>query len=330
MVQSLSSPTNTATCRDSPPFQQFFKYDEPIGFTVMAGMTNQQTTPNDCLDGIRLLTLALNLPGPAAVMRCRSMGANCVKIEPPAGDPMLGYSALAYAQMHEGVRVVTLDLKSDEGQAQLVGELAQADVLLTSFRPAALQRLGLDWSSIHPRFPNLCQVAVVGVAGEQTQLPGHDLTYMASHDLIEGLSLPRSLFADMGGALAVSEAVLQVLLQKQRLGHGVWVEVALEEAAAWAAWPRTVGLMNDAGPLAGGHSGYRVYACRDGRVAVAALEPHFARTLCALVGLGPDEHLHMSSPSTQAAVTNFFVSRTCTQLNALAQIHDLPLVTMAS
>jgi alpha-methylacyl-CoA racemase len=283
-----------------------------------------------CLDGIRILSLALNLPGPAAVMRCQAMGAICVKVEPPAGDPMRGYSALAYAQMHEGVRGVTLDLKSDAGQAQLVAELAQADVLLTSFRPAALQRLGLDWSSIHTRFPKLCQVAVVGAAGEQTQLPGHDLTYMASNDLIEGLSLPRSLFADMVGALAVSEAVLQVLLQRQRLGHGVWVEVALEEAAAWAAWPRTVGLMNEAGPLAGGHSGYRLYACRDGRVAVAALEPHFARTLCALVGLGPDEHLHMSSPSTQAAVTNFFVGRTCTQLNALAQIHDLPLVTMAS
>jgi alpha-methylacyl-CoA racemase len=296
----------------------------------MAGMTNQQTKPNDCLDGIRLLTLALNLPGPAAVMRCRSMGASCVKIEPPAGDPMRGYSAGAYAQMHEGVRVVTLDLKSDEGQAQLVAELAQADVLLTSFRPAALQRLGLDWSSIHPRFPKLCQVSVVGAAGEQTQLPGHDLTYMAAHDLIEGLSLPRSLFADMVGALAVSEAVLKVLLQRQRLGHGVWVEVALEAAAAWAAWPRRVGLMSDAGPLAGGHSGYRVYACRDGRVAVAALEPHFARTLCALVGLHPDKQMQMSSSSTQAAMTQFFVERTRAELDVLAQTHDLPMVTMAS
>jgi alpha-methylacyl-CoA racemase len=304
--------------------------DDPIGFATMAGMTNQQTTPNHCLDGIRFLTLALNLPGPAAVMRCRSMGANCVKIEPPTGDPMRVYSALAYAQMHEGVRVVTLDLKSDGGQALLAAELAQADVFLTSFRPAALQRLGLDWPSIHPRFPKLCQVAVVGGAGEQKHMPGHDLTYMASHDLIEGLSLPRSLFADMVGALAVSEAVLQVLLQRQRLGHGVWVDVALEEAAAWAAWPRTVGMMNDAGPLAGGHSGYRVYACRDGRVAVAALEPHFARTLCALVGLAPDKHMHMGSPSTQAAMTQFFVERTREQLNALAQIHDLPLVTMAS
>jgi alpha-methylacyl-CoA racemase len=283
-----------------------------------------------CLDGIRILSLALNLPGPAGMMRCQAMGAICVKIEPPAGDPMRGYSALAYAQMHEGVRVVTLDLKSDEGQAQLVAELAQADVLLTSFRPASLRRLGLDWSSIHPQFPNLCQVAVVGGAGEQKQMPGHDLTYMASHDLIEGLSLPRSLFADMVGALAVSEAVMQVLLQRQRLGHGVWVKVALDDAAAWAAGPRTVGLMNEAGPLAGGHSGYRVYACRDGRVAVAALEPHFARTLCALVGLNPDEHTLMGASSTQAAMTQFFVDRTRAQLDALAQIHDLPLVTMVS
>ena len=89
-----------------------------------------------------MLSLALNLPGPAALMRCRELGARCRKIEPPAaaaapagstGDPMSFYSPQAYAALHLGVRVLAADLKTERGQRVLQQELARADVLLTSF-----------------------------------------------------------------------------------------------------------------------------------------------------------------------------------------------------
>src|SRR3954454_8191041 len=98
------------------------------------------TAHRPVLDGIRILSLALNLPGPAALMRCRGMGASCLKLEPPSGDPMRLYNPAAYAQLHEGVRVVAADLKTAEGQALLHQELARTDVLLTSFRPSALAK----------------------------------------------------------------------------------------------------------------------------------------------------------------------------------------------
>jgi alpha-methylacyl-CoA racemase len=78
------------------------------------------------LKGVRLLSLCLNLPGPAALMRCRQMGARCVKLEPPgplggptgtSGDPMGQYNPAAYGLLHEGVRVRVADLKTDRGQA---------------------------------------------------------------------------------------------------------------------------------------------------------------------------------------------------------------------
>src|SRR3954466_13908285 len=97
------------------------------------------------LHGIRILSLALNLPGPAALMRCRRMGAACTKIEPPSGDPMGLYNPDAYAQLHDGVKVLPADLKTEQGQAIVHRELAKADVLLTSFRPSALAKLGLGW-----------------------------------------------------------------------------------------------------------------------------------------------------------------------------------------
>ena len=184
------------------------------------------------LKGTRVLSLALNLPGPAALMRLRAMGAACVKLEPPAGDPMQAYQAGAYADMHEGVRVVQADLKSEAGRKVLQRELARADVLLTSFRPSALQRLGLDWKSLHREYPALCLVAIVGGPGPLAEIPGHDLTYMAEQDLVSGLSLPPTLFADMGSALLACEAVLQALLLRQGDGRGTRHEIALTQAAA--------------------------------------------------------------------------------------------------
>src|SRR3954469_22543718 len=86
------------------------------------------------LHGVRILSLALNLPGPAALMRCRRMGATCTKFEPPSGDPMGFYNRAAYEELHEGVKVVPgIDLKSAQGQAALHKQLESTDVLLTSF-----------------------------------------------------------------------------------------------------------------------------------------------------------------------------------------------------
>ncbi|MFM7330415.1 MAG: CoA transferase, partial [Brachymonas sp.] len=70
------------------------------------------------LRGIRVLSLALNLPGPAALMRLKALGASCTKLESPAGDPMNAYSKPAYKQMHEGVKIVTADLKTERGMAK--------------------------------------------------------------------------------------------------------------------------------------------------------------------------------------------------------------------
>lgn len=282
-------------------------------------------SPSRPLKGTRILSLALNLPGPAALMRLRAMGATCVKLEPPAGDPMRAYQDSAYVDLHAGVRVRQADLKSEGGRRILQRELTRSDVLLTSFRPSALKRLGLDWSALHRQYPRLCLVAIVGAPGPLAEIPGHDLTYMAEQDLLNGLHLPPTLFADMGGALLTSEAVLQALLLRQSTGTGTRHEVALTEAAAWLARPRHWGLTRTAGAVGGAHAGYRVYACKDGRVAVAALEPHFAQALCEAAGL---KTLNMQAPATRRALEAWFATQTRRTLDALAQRLDLPLHTL--
>ncbi|MDD0814398.1 CoA transferase [Curvibacter sp. HBC28] len=292
------------------------------------------TQPPAPLQGTRVLSLALNLPGPAALMRCQQMGARCTKLEPPprhgvSADPMGAYNPQAYAVMHEGVRVIHADLKTAEGQAVLHTELAQTDVLITSFRPSALHKLGLAWDSLSARHPRLSLVEIVGAPGERAEEPGHDLTYLAEAGLVPGLALPATLFADMAGALQASEAVLQCLLERARSGASTRREVALSEAARWLALPRHWGLTRPEGAVGGAHAGYRVYRCADGRVALAALEPHFAAALCQQAGIAITGADTLFSAATHSAVAQFLAGQTRAALEQMAQQHDVPLFTLA-
>lgn len=295
------------------------------------------TAPLQALRNVRILSLALNLPGPAALLRCAQMGAQCTKLEPLAphnmasADPMSGYSPPAYAALHPGLRVLQAQLKTDAGQATLHAELAQTDVLITSFRPSALSKLGLDWPLLQVRYPRLSLVRIVGACGARADEAGHDLTYLAEAGLLPRTDLPPTLYADMGGSLMASEAVLQALLARAQDGHGVCIEVGLAEAAQWLALPHAWGLTQPDSDIGGAHAGYHVYPCADGRVAVAALEPHFAARLCLAAGLEDTtgDAAVMRAPTTHTAIADFVRQQTRAQLDALAAEKDIPLFTLA-
>lgn len=299
-------------------------------------MTTTAPAPQALRD-VHIVSLSLNLPGPAALARLRQMGASCVKFEPPApanapsgstGDPMSAYSRAAYEALHQGIQIETLDLKTEVGQETLQRELAKTDVLLTSFRPSALKKLGLEWGGLHQLYPALSLVAIVGAPGQNAELPGHDLTYLAENDLVTGLDLPATLYADMGGALMAVEAVLQAVLLQRQTRQGHFFEVALSQAAAHLALPRHWGLILPGTPIGGGHAGYQLYPCLDGRVALAALEPHFAKSLCMAAGLPWTTPAMMMESSTRQAIAGFVARHNCHELEALARQHDIPLHTL--
>lgn len=302
-------------------------------------MATSSRKPLQPLKGVRILSLALNLPGPAALMRCQQMGASCVKLEPPAplgapsgasGDPMGSYNRAAYTVLHQGIRIKVANLKTEQGQTTLHRELAKADVLLTSFRPSALTKLGLGWKMLHQRYPALSQVAIVGASGARAEEPGHDLTYLAENDLVSGLDLPPTLYADMGGSLMTSEAVLTAVLMQQKKGKGSVIEVALSSAAGYLALPRQWGLTQPGAAVGGGHAGYRVYPCKDGRVALAALEPHFAKALCVAAGVPYANILTLLSPATHQAIARYLLGMSRQALDALAREKDIPLHTLTN
>lgn len=264
------------------------------------------------LAGVRIVSIAQNVPGPVALARLVAHGATAFKIEPPDGDPLKGLSPRWYRELHRGVTVERIDLKSARGRARLGHLLRDANLFLASQRPSALARLGLDRGTVARTHPRVRWINIVGDTRDPER-PGHDLTYQAGAGLL-GAGMPRTLLADLFGAERVVSATLMLLGAKAPAS----AQVGLAQALGPAASPLRAGLTAAGGALGGGLPAYRVYETRRGRVAVAALEPHFRERLYAALNL-PDGH----------ALEDVMRSRTARQWEQWAARLDLPLARVA-
>ena len=263
------------------------------------------------LDGVRIVTMAQNVPGPLAAARLAHAGAHVTKIEPPAGDPFLSLSAEWHAEMHDGVAIERIDLKSASGQARISELLGVTDVFVTSQRPSALVRVGLGSDTLRSRFPRLRMLRIVGSVRDP-ECPGHDLTYQAQAGLL-GDAMPRTLAADV----MASERVFAGTLALLRQPPGSMMDVGLVESLDALLAPLRHGLTMPNGPLGGGAPRYRLYVARTGRVAVAALESHFEARLYVELDLPAQ-----SDPSSR------FLERTAVEWEAWARERDLPIVAV--
>jgi alpha-methylacyl-CoA racemase len=286
----------------------------------------------DYLAGIHVVSTALNLPGPAACARLREMGARVTKVEPPSGDPFEAYCPAWYARLHAATEVRRIDLKSDAGKAEIAELLAAADLLITAQRRSALERMGLDGAALARRHPQLCHVAITGHAAPDEDVAGHDLTYLAAHGLVRPPQMPPTLFADMAGAERAVSTALALLLARRRSGRGASQPVPLEDAARALAEPLGKGSPPGA-ILGGGLAGYNLYAAREGWIAVAALEPHFARRLARCAGTrqasSPGPCANASQPTRPSRGSAGPETRTC-RSSPYASLHPRDSLTCRS
>lgn len=233
----------------------------------------------------RVVALVTNVPGPIAAARFASLGAQVVKVEPPAGDPLAAAAPGWYADLTAGLNVQRLDLRHEGGRSELEGLLETADLLITSMRGHALRRSGLTWPELQARFPRLCHIAIVGHGAPNDDLAGHDLTYQAQSGLLAPPAMPRTLYADLFAAERAVAAALAALLERERTGTGSRTEIAIAAGAAILGGPLRFGLTAQHGPLGGASPLYRLYRARDGWIALAALEAHFRERLPAALGV---------------------------------------------
>jgi len=278
------------------------------------------TTENrTLLQGIKIVSLALNAPGPVAAARLTQMGAEVTKVEPPSGDATSKVAPKWYESLCQGQTVLRLDLKDTGGRAQLDGMLASADLLLASFRPSALQRLGLDWKSLHARHPQLCFVGIIGYPAPQEERTGHDLTYQSDFGLLRPPEMPPTLFVDLAGAERAVSMALALLNRSARTSEAGCAWVSLYECARDLAEPLKAGLTSAGGLLGGGYPLYGFYQASDGWVAIAALEPHFAERLLSELGLKKVD---------RAELERILLQRRAEDWERWAAERDLPLVAV--
>jgi alpha-methylacyl-CoA racemase len=305
------------------------------------------------LSDVKVLDLSRLLPGGFCSLLLADFGADVLKVEdtgmgdyirwaPPyvEGAEDTAKSALFLA-LNRGKRSIRLDLKSEAGREVLLRLVREHDVLLESFRPDVMERLGVGYERLREENPGLvyCAISGYGQDGPYTARSGHDMNYLGLNGLL-GLTgdaggppvQSAGQIADIGGgALTAAFGILAALRERDRSGEGQLVDVSMFDGSlAWLALVAARYLAEGKVParggveLAGSLICYRPYACKDGWVTLGALEPKFWQAWCHGVGREDLIEKQFSPPGSEAhaEVEQVFLGRTRAEWSEFASQHD--------
>lgn len=248
-------------------------------------------------DGVRVLSLAEQYPGPYATLLLADLGADVVLVERPAGgDPARMFPPF-FRSLARNKRSVCIDLKSDEGRGQLLELVAAADVLLEGFRPGTMDRLGVGYRALSAINPRLIYVSISGFGqeGPYRDRTAHDLSYQAiaghlfsQSGIGDDAATPAIAYGDLGSGTFAAFAIASALYARERTGRGTSVDISMTDALV--SWMTAY-----LAPAMAGHSSfeflqepaYGVFRCSDGRKLTLSIahEDHFWRALCGLLGI---------------------------------------------
>jgi alpha-methylacyl-CoA racemase len=279
------------------------------------------------LDGIRILDLSRLLPGPYLTMVLADLGADVVKIEDPkVGDYMRAFPPAKagisgrFLAVNRGKRSLTLDLKEARARDAFLRMVERADVVVESFRPGVIDKLGLGYATLAARNPRivLCSISGYGQTGPYVHRAGHDLNYiglggvlaMGAEKAGAMPAMPGVQIADLaGGALWSATAILAALVGRERTGTGAHLDISMTEGAMALLAAELGNLDCGARPtrgtetLNGGLACYSVYRTADDRyLSVGALEPKFWVAFNTAIGRKPDVTEIIAPPPRQAEV----------------------------
>jgi len=303
------------------------------------------------LAGLRVLDLSRLLPGPYATLVLADLGADVVKVEDPAGGdptrsmpPLAGEQSGHFHALNRNKRSLALDLRAAPGRDALLRLAARADVVVESFRPGVLDRLGLGWEALRGtnRRIVLCSISGYGQDGPYRERAGHDLDYCALAGVLAlngpaEAPVPLAIqAADVaGGAWPAVAGILAALLRRSATGEGAHVDVSMTEGALallalqlGGAAARGAPLVRAGEILNGGAACYGLYRTRDGRyVALGALEPRFFAAFCAAIGREDlaARQLDDGGRGPRAELEAIFAARTRDEWAAFGAAHDVCL-----
>jgi len=311
------------------------------------------------LDGVRVLDLSRLLPGGFCSLLLADFGADVLKVEDTGMGDYIRWSPPYYEGAHESARSalflslnrnkrsIRLDLKSDGGRDALLRLVRDYDVVLESFRPGVLDRLGVGYERMREENPGIvyCAISGYGQDGPKRDASGHDMNYLGLIGLL-GLTgaaggepvQAGGQIADLGGgALMAAFGIMAALRERDGSqdrpgsGEGQMVDVSMADGAlSWLAMVAATyfadGQVPRRGelPLAGALICYRPYECSDGWVSLGALEPKFWQAWCRGVGREDLIGVQFERPGSEAhkQVQAIFAARTREQWEAFARAND--------
>lgn len=263
------------------------------------------------LEGLKVLDLTRLLPGPYATMVLADLGATVDKLEEPQGGdytrhmpPLKDETSALFLGLNRNKRSFTLDLKSPDGVAALKRLVKRYDVLIESFRPGVMDKLGVGFDALSKEHPKLvyCSISGYGATGPDRLKAGHDLNYIARSGVLAyggakggAPAMPGVQIADIGGgSLFALVGILAALHERERTGAGRFVDISMTEGSmAFLHMHLAARLMlgAESGPLQrgvetlnGGYACYGLYRTQDDRwLSVGSLEPKFFGGLCAVL-----------------------------------------------
>jgi alpha-methylacyl-CoA racemase len=234
------------------------------------------------LGGMLVIDFTRYLPGAFASRELQRLGARVVRIEPPEGDPIRPTAPAWHDAINAGKESVVCDLKTEPGLALANSLCARADVVLDSFRPGVLERLGVQV----PAPAVLCAVTGFGLGNRHERRAGHDVNYLGWAGVLADTApaLPPTQVADLAaGGLVAALEVVAALLERARTGSGAQLTVSMTHGSHRLVAHRLGGLPERM--LTGGLACYRLYMTADGRwLTVGALESKFWKRLCEIIG----------------------------------------------
>lgn len=290
------------------------------------------------LAGLRVLDLTRLLPGPFCTQLLADLGADVIKIEEPSGDPARRYPPLhgdtgaLFLLVNRNKRSMVIDLKTATGREQFLALSERADVVVESFRPGVMERLGVGYDVLAERNPRLIYASLSGFGrtGPYRDRAGHDLNYIALAGLLQfnvdadGVPVvPAVQVADLGAATFAAVGILAAAIGRQTTGRGQMVDVSLY-ASALAWLPTLLGNALNGAPaprpgepmLAGGLAQYAVYTTADARfVTLGALEPRFLANF--LDAVGRSDLIDADQATLRTALTEIFAAQTLEEWTTL-------------
>ncbi len=255
-------------------------------------------------EGIRVIDFGNNIAGPLAAAMLADFGADVIKVEKPIlGDDSHGITpyiediSITNLWLNRGKRSIVLDIKNPEGKKLFLELLETADVLIESFKPGVMKRLGLAWEDLHPKFPKLIMysASAFGQDGPYMDLPGYDMIAQAVSGLIDTTGYPDLPAVKIGPSICDYAcayngfgAISAALFYRDRGGEAQHIDIALAECGLAMNDHTEMAINDPTVQRAGNHhviiGPYGIFSAKSGSIALAALNPKLWTALCSVIG----------------------------------------------